>query len=126
MAIEYLHTEVGIVHRDLKPENLLLNRNYEIKIADFGLSARNSRGGKETLHYSRVGTRMYQAPEILEGKPYLGTKVDIFSIGVIVFVMVTGALPYYSEASETDPIYQYLCRGDNDKFWSTWRQYRDP
>lgn len=75
---------------------------------------------------SGVGTRQYQAPEVLEGKAYTGTKVDVFSIGVIIFVMVTGALPYYKEASTKDPIYKFLCSRQYDKFWQTWRDYRDP
>jgi serine/threonine protein kinase len=58
---------------------------------------------------------------VLEGKPYEGSKVDIFSLGVIVFVMVTGALPYFKDASVHDPIYKHLCRGQPDWFWEQWR-----
>jgi carbon catabolite-derepressing protein kinase len=104
-TLEYLHREADIVHRDLKPENLLLNSNYDLKIADFGLSA--SRHGVEGtgIHYSHVGTRQYQAPEVLEKRHYSGESVDVFSIGVILFLMVTGALPYLGQASKSDPIY---------------------
>ena len=107
-AIEYLHIKAGVVHRDLKPENLLLDRNYQLKIADFGLSARCS-GDKGTgIHYSTVGTRQYQAPEVLEKRSYRGERVDIFSMGVILFTMVTGVMPYFTEASVSDPLYQLI------------------
>lgn len=115
-TMHFLHTEHEIIHRDLKPENLLLSSDYQLKIADFGLSTKREPGTVD-IHMSGVGTRQYQAPEILEGKPYEGTKVDVFSIGVIIFVMVTGALPYYKEASLSDPIYKYLCQRENEKFW---------
>lgn len=127
-AIDYLHSTKNIVHRDLKPENLLLNDQYELKIADFGLSvkSRTNEKGCETLNHSGVGTRQYQAPEILQGLPYEGTKVDVFSIGVIIFVMVTGALPYLKEAAYSDPIYKHMCAGQHSRFWEEWRKFRDP
>ena len=59
-------------------------------------------------------------------KSYDGTKVDIFSIGVILFVMVTGAMPYLNEANLSDKIYKYLCAGNFKKFWKKWREFRDP
>lgn len=65
-AIEYLHNKAGVVHRDLKPENLLLSHDYQLKIADFGLSARLEGDQGTGIHYSSVGTRQYQAPEVLE------------------------------------------------------------
>ena len=58
-AIDYLHNTAGVVHRDLNPENILLSHDYQLKIADFGLSARLG-GEKGTgIHYSSVGTRQY-------------------------------------------------------------------
>ena len=65
-AIDYLHKTAGVVHRDLKPENLLLSHDYQLKIADFGLSARFEGDQGTGIHYSHVGTRQYQAPEVLE------------------------------------------------------------
>ena len=58
-AIEYLHKQAGVVHRDLKPENLLLSHNYQLKIADFGLSARLDGEEGTGIHFSNVGTRQY-------------------------------------------------------------------
>jgi len=94
-----LHSDIGIVHRDLKPENLLLNSTFDLKIADFGLSAKKEGSYGLGIHYSQVGTRLYQAPEVLEKRSYRGEFVDIFSCGVILFLMVTGTMPYTSEAS---------------------------
>lgn len=125
-TLEYLHENAGVVHRDLKPENLLLNSDYNLKIADFGLSTlKKSRTG-ESIHYSAVGTRQYQAPEVLERRRYNGESVDVFSIGVILFVMVTGALPYLGQASVTDPIYFHIWEKDQEAFWRTWTRYRNP
>lgn len=65
-SIDYLHNTSGIVHRDLKPENILLNSHYDLKIADFGLSTNKEGKYGLGIHHSQVGTRMYQAPEILQ------------------------------------------------------------
>mmetsp|Transcript_22893 Transcript_22893/g.17342 ORF Transcript_22893/g.17342 Transcript_22893/m.17342 type:complete len:134 (-) Transcript_22893:239-640(-) len=73
------------------------------------------------IHYSQVGTRQYQAPEVLERRFYRGDYVDIFSIGVILFVMVTGTLPYLKEASIKDPLYKLIFLKKQDEFWSFWR-----
>ena len=124
-AIEYLHTQANVVHRDLKPENLLLSHDYRLKIADFGLSARFDGDQGTGIHYSHVGTRQYQAPEVLEQRSYRGDRVDIFSMGVILFTMVTGAMPYLTEASVTDPLYRLILRRQRDDYWQCWRTIRD-
>lgn len=88
IALEYLHNR-GIVHRDLKPENLILaskDNDYTLKIADFGLASFITKG--EYL-FLRCGSPGYVAPELLEDKGY-HQKADIFSAGVIFYVMLTG------------------------------------
>lgn len=122
-AIEYMHDCAGIVHRDLKPENLLLNQKYDLKIADFGLSSKKEGNYGLGIHYSQVGTRQYQAPEVLERRSYRGEFVDIFSIGVILFLMVTGTLPYQTEANIKDSLYKFIYQKKRDHFWRTWRQH---
>lgn len=107
-SIEYIHNESEIVHRDLKPENILLKGNYDLKIADFGLSARKEGKYGLGIHYSQVGTRQYQAPEVLEKRSYRGESVDVFSMGVILFIMVTGTLPFVKEANIKDNLYQHI------------------
>ena len=124
-AIEYLHQTAGVVHRDLKPENLLLSHDYKLKIADFGLSTRREGDQGAGIHYSSVGTRQYQAPEVLEQRSYHGDRVDIFSMGVILFTMVTGAMPYLTEASVTDPLYKLILRRCNEDYWDCWRTIRE-
>jgi len=114
------------VHRDLKPENLLLNKHYNIKIADFGLSTRKEGIYGTGLHFDCVGTRQYQAPEVIKNKSYCGKSVDIFAIGVILFVMVTGSLPYLVDASVDDPIYKYLQDNDIKGYWKAWHGYSRP
>jgi serine/threonine protein kinase len=116
-SIEYIHNVSKIVHRDLKPENILLNGSYDLKIADFGLSARMEGKHGHGIHYSQVGTRQYQAPEVLEKRSYRGEAVDVFSMGVILFIMVTGTLPFAKEANIKDNLYQHIKSKQPDMFW---------
>lgn len=88
-ALSYIHGQ-GIVHRDIKPENILFskNGNYEtLKLIDFGLST----GFKSDSRY-RVGSPYYMSPEIIEGN--FSYKTDVWSVGVILYVMLTGYFPY--------------------------------
>uniref|UniRef100_A0A8C5BFP8 non-specific serine/threonine protein kinase n=1 Tax=Gadus morhua TaxID=8049 RepID=A0A8C5BFP8_GADMO len=89
-AVHFCHCR-NIVHRDLKAENLLLDHNLDIKIADFGFSNLFSRG---QLLKTWCGSPPYAAPELFEGKEYDGPKVDIWSLGVVLYVLVCGALPF--------------------------------
>lgn len=89
-GIEYLH-QLRIVHRDLKPENLLLDHKKDIKIVDFGLSNLYGRG---ELLKTPCGSPCYAAPEMIEGKPYNGLSVDIWSSGIILYAMICGYLPF--------------------------------
>jgi serine/threonine protein kinase len=66
-----------------------------------------------------VGTRCYQAPEVLEKKGYRGDKVDIFSMGVILFTMVTGVMPYF-EARIDDPLYSLILARNSEAYWEKW------
>ncbi|XP_041427314.1 serine/threonine-protein kinase SIK3 isoform X2 [Xenopus laevis] len=89
-AVHFCHCR-NIVHRDLKAENLLLDANLNIKIADFGFSNRFTPG---QLLKTWCGSPPYAAPELFEGKEYDGPKVDIWSLGVVLYVLVCGALPF--------------------------------
>ncbi|KAJ3043213.1 calcium calmodulin-dependent protein kinase type 1G [Rhizophlyctis rosea] len=93
LAIEYLH-EIGIAHRDLKPENLLLSergKNAKLMISDFGLSKIFS---DEEVMKTACGTPGYVAPEVLQRKGY-GKAVDLWSIGVITYILLCGYPPFY-------------------------------
>ena len=94
LGLEYLHAN-QVTHRDLKPENILLDKEKKIaKICDFGFSNIMKDG---IFLYSTVGTETFMAPEILEGKHYEGSSVDIWSMGVILYALILGDLPFYDE-----------------------------
>lgn len=105
LGIEYL-SKVKVVHRDLKPENLLLDRKNNIKIVDFGLS--NIWKGDEQLK-TACGSPCYAAPEMIAGKFYDGTAVDIWSSGVILYAMMCGFLPF--EDPNTSKLYKKIVAG---------------
>lgn len=92
-GVDYCHRHM-IVHRDLKPENLLLDKQLNVKIADFGLS--NMMMDGEFLKTS-CGSPNYAAPEVISGKLYAGPEVDIWSCGVILYALLCGTLPFDDE-----------------------------
>lgn len=92
-GIEYSH-RLKIVHRDLKPENVLLDDDLNVKIADFGLSNEIKDG--DFLKTS-CGSPNYAAPEVIRGGLYTGPEIDVWSAGVILYVMLCGRLPFEDE-----------------------------
>lgn len=95
-AVDFCHSR-GVSHRDLKPENLLLDDNKDLKVSDFGLSALPEQLWNDGLLHTRCGTPAYVAPEVLRKKGYDGAKADIWSCGVILFVLLAGYLPFQAE-----------------------------
>ncbi|CCD71675.1 Serine/threonine-protein kinase kin-29 [Caenorhabditis elegans] len=93
-AVAYLHSQ-GIVHRDLKAENILLGKNSNIKIIDFGFS--NFQTGDQLLN-TWCGSPPYAAPELLLGNSYDGMKADIWSMGVLLYILVAGGFPFPSDS----------------------------
>nr|ODN90894.1 CAMK/CAMKL/GIN4 protein kinase [Cryptococcus depauperatus CBS 7855] len=89
-AVDYCH-RFNICHRDLKPENLLLDKDKNIKVADFGMAAWEA--GERMLETS-CGSPHYASPEIVSGKAYHGSSSDIWSCGIILFALLTGRLPF--------------------------------
>ncbi|KAH9614935.1 hypothetical protein KSS87_017566 [Heliosperma pusillum] len=92
-AVDYCHSR-GVFHRDLKPENLLLDAKGVLKVSDFGLSALAQQVREDGLLHTTCGTPNYVAPEVINNKGYDGAKADLWSCGVILFVLMAGYLPF--------------------------------
>ena len=116
-GIEYCHRN-KICHRDLKPENLLLDADYNLKIADFGFAREVSGDFGDGLLSTRCGTLPYMAPEIHQAKKYSGQSVDLFAAAIILFVMVAQHQPF-SQATEDDAFYKCFFKNRSDIFWKT-------
>lgn len=106
-ALEHLHQN-GICHRDLKLENILLDRSYQLKMCDFGISHDMEDG---RLLKTLCGTPTYLAPEVFSGRGYNGQKADIWAAGVLLCVFLSAELPIEDRAIDSDPLFYKLKRG---------------
>lgn len=114
-GIHYIHSR-GFSHRDLKPENILLDKNYNVKLVDFGFACPLEGRDGSGVNRSQIGTPGYMAPEILSKLAYQGQVVDLFALGVILFIMKSGHPPF-TQASEDDRYYQLIATNRSDLFW---------
>lgn len=89
-AVEYCHLN-RVTHRDIKPENLLVDKGSQLKLCDFGLS--NFLRDGEFLKTS-CGSPNYAAPELISGEKYCGPEVDVWSMGIVLYAIVSGSLPF--------------------------------
>ena len=111
-GIEAIHNS-NIVHRDIKLDNIMLSGNdYTLKYVDFGFATEESNGYLTTF----LGTPNYAAPEVHLKQPYLGVYEDIFSLGVTLFIIVTGHLPFLLPIPN-DPLYQFIVWADYINYW---------
>ncbi|KAL5058312.1 hypothetical protein RYX36_029916 [Vicia faba] len=108
-AVDYCHSR-GVCHRDLKPENLLLDENENLKVSDFGLSALSETKRQDGLLHTTCGTPAYVAPEVINRKGYDGSKADLWSCGVILFVLLAGSLPFQDQ--NLMEMYRKICEGE--------------
>ncbi|KAG7582314.1 Protein kinase-like domain superfamily [Arabidopsis suecica] len=108
-GISYCHSK-GVFHRDLKLENVLLDAKGHIKITDFGLSALPQHFRDDGLLHTTCGSPNYVAPEVLANRGYDGAASDIWSCGVILYVILTGCLPF--DDRNLAVLYQKICKGD--------------
>lgn len=92
-ALDYCHQN-RIVHRDLKPENVMIDGNGQVRLIDFGFA--NLFHPRDHLT-TNCGSPLYAAPEIVQAKPYVGPEVDIWSLGIVLYAMLVGALPFEDE-----------------------------
>lgn len=107
-AVAYIHDR-GYAHRDLKPENLLLDDDQNIKLIDFGLVAK-PRGGMTDHLDTCCGSPAYAAPELISGFPYHGNEVDLWSMGVLLYALLCGFLPF--DDDNTFKLYKLIQKGE--------------
>nr|ACJ84672.1 unknown [Medicago truncatula]AFK33832.1 unknown [Medicago truncatula] len=95
-AVDFCHSR-GVYHRDLKPENLLLDEDGNLKVSDFGLCTFSEHLRQDGLLHTTCGTPAYVSPEVIAKKGYDGAKADIWSCGVILYVLLAGFLPFQDD-----------------------------
>lgn len=110
-AISYLHNDCGIAHRDIKPENILLDKDGNLKLADFGLASKFKRkDGSKKISKDKRGSYPYMAPEILNSDQpiYYADLTDIWSIGILIFVLLTGEIPWELPTKEDNNFVNFI------------------
>ena len=112
-AVEQCHNN-GVCHRDLKLDNIMLDKNNEPVLCDFGVAGLIENNSGKLTEF--VGTKMYMAPEILRNKPYSGIKCDIFSLGVILFTLMFHKFGF-GKASTTDDFYKLIRKKKFNQYW---------
>ncbi|KAG9486551.1 maternal embryonic leucine zipper kinase isoform X2 [Eleutherodactylus coqui] len=106
-AVAYIHSQ-GYAHRDLKPENLLIDEDQNLKLIDFGLCAK-PKGGMDYHLMTCCGSPAYAAPELVQGKAYIGSEADIWSMGVLMYALMCGYLPF--DDDNVMLLYKKIMRG---------------
>lgn len=114
-GLDHFHLN-GYAHRDLKLENILIGELNKLKLTDFGFAAPIHGRDQSGFLKTSLGTLGYKAPELLSHRSYRGQNADVFSAGVILFMLVFHHCPF-KEALRTDPIYKCIVNNRSDLFW---------
>lgn len=115
-GVLFMHKE-GIFHRDLKLENLLLDKDFNLKIIDYGYATQRPTDNKV------LGTDFYMPPEMVTRRDYECSKCDVFSLGVILFAFIRGNFPFKA-ASSSDNNYKFFYQGKEAEFWKIFAKTR--
>lgn len=124
MGLHYLHSK-GNAHRDLKPENIMLDENYNVKIIDFGFTCNIAGRDGSGTNSSGVGTLGYMAPEIHLKQRYQANAVDLFALGIILFIIYAGHPPF-NLAKDNDNHYRLIALQRADLFWKAHSNNKPP
>ena len=104
-ALDYCHYH-HVVHRDIKPENVMIGEGGTVKLIDFGFANLFDRSQRLETN---CGSPLYASPEIVRGQPYVGPETDCWSLGIVLYAMLTGTLPFEDDALKV--LYEKICRG---------------
>ncbi|SCV03856.1 LAMI_0H11496g1_1 [Lachancea mirantina] len=111
-AVDYLHGACGVAHRDIKPENILLDKRGNLKLADFGLASKFRRkDGSKRICKDQRGSLVYMAPETVLSTGYFADATDIWSCGVLLFVLLTGEAPWEAPTHDSNQFQAFMNDG---------------